>query len=194
MLPLPSTRRGRTSMSGQSPAHGSELLSAIDQAIQVLTDQMENEGNSYGVDAENEKIWQELLKRSRAKIVNQTAPCIRKGDLAAPLAIRLDGRRWERFQRWFVRAVENELLTASEASGIPILYGARLANRRGGYAEASEAIYFVSFDPPEVSTRGRSIQAATTAPARLELEQSFPRALKRFLIIFVRAVRFRSRK
>lgn len=134
----------------QTPASGPLVADAIMQALRVVETFAQNERRLDAQESENCRLWRELLMQSRGQLFGDMVPTIPRGDLAAPIGISLTARRWARFQRWYERCMVTPLRRASLQSGIPIPYGGRTSNRRGGRAEFSEARYFVSFDEPEL--------------------------------------------
>ncbi len=93
-------------------------------------------------------------------------PTIARGDLATPVGLELNRRRWVRFQRWFDRNMRSTFLSESLRSGVPMLFGGRSSDRRGGRAEFHEAKYFLSFDPPDgaAAVEGDSPGPGSTKP------------------------------
>jgi hypothetical protein len=147
----------------QAPACGPRLAPAIKQAQAALAEWMQadrrNTRFKSELESEDARLWGELLSQSSAGLRNQSPPLIRRGDLSSPIGVVLDGRRWDQFQGWYSRKYEPYLRRASDASGVPMLYGARISDRKGGHAESSEACYFLSFNPPPE-------RQLTTAPYR----------------------------
>lgn len=148
---------------GQLPAFGPKFGPAIAQAaLQLEKLAVRRDFNHEGW-PENAKLWRELLVQSRDRSSRDMAPYVLKGDLAAPTAVKLSGRRWQAFLRWFERIIAPELRMLSLESGIPALKAVRQSNPKGGRPEQSEAVYFLAFVDPQAtltSLPGAKIKAA----------------------------------
>lgn len=77
--------------------------------------------------------------------LNGVAPNILKGDLAAPIGIKLDGRHWSAFLKWFDRTIASELLNRARDSNVPALQAVRRSNPKGGFPDKSESVFFLAF-------------------------------------------------
>lgn len=127
------------------PASGPQLNKAIGQAIEHLNkvavkrNYQENDWPTHA------RLWKAILTQSKNRLDRQVAPNLVKSDLAIPALMKLDGRDWKSFGKWFERVIESELLQLSQLSRIPALRVIRHANAKGGYSEKSGAIYYLSF-------------------------------------------------
>lgn len=128
------------------PATGDLLEPAIDQALAQLAGLAIRRNFRDGEWPSHAKLWRELLQQSRMRAQQGTTPRIPKGDLAAPIGIRLDGRHWTFFENWHERYVAEELRMRASDSGIPALRAVRHANRAGGHPDKTEAMIFLAFD------------------------------------------------
>ena len=128
-----------------SPACDHSVLNVIELAQKVLRTRVQSKMHDTGIEQENARLWNELLQQSHDGVHDGTTPMILRGDLSAPVGIKLTGRRWEQFEKWFATTMKKPLRDACEANGLPMLYPGRISNRRGGHPEHSEAQYFVSF-------------------------------------------------
>lgn len=128
------------------PASGPRLTEALTQAQEHL-DVLARK-NNYDHDGwpDHARLWRSLLEQSKSRMgPDRLAPHILKGDLASPVGVRLSGRYWTFFIKWFERVVVPGLNEQSLQSGIPVLVPVRVSNRNGGYPESSESIYFLAF-------------------------------------------------
>lgn len=142
----------------RKPASGPSVREAIAQALHVANTVAQNEQRQDGRVNDHCRLWQELLTQSRAQLVRDTVPTIPRGEVAIPAAVKLTERRWASFQRWFGRKILPPLQQASVESRIPILYGERISDRRGGRAELCEARYFLSFEAPVAALQNVSVR------------------------------------
>lgn len=133
------------------PATGPKLSPAIAQAISQLQDLAARRDFHHEGWPEHAKLWRELLNQSKDRSSRDVAPNVLKGDLAAPIGIKLDGRHWRGFQTWFERYVAPELLRLSMDSGVPALQAVRRSNRKGGFPGQSESVFFLAFLDHEAS-------------------------------------------
>lgn len=125
------------------PAAGPKLEAAIGQALSHL--ETTTVSPDRGRSLEYLKLWKEILLQSHKRCEIGVAPNLLKGDLASTTAINLTGRYWISFEKWFQRNIGPELQLISGKSGIPALEAVRIADRRGGYPDQSEAIVFLTF-------------------------------------------------
>lgn len=176
-MPSPPAENNQTNA---GPAFGPKLHHAIDQALDHLARMAATNGyDRHGWPA-NPRLWKEILSCSKdGTTTKEMAPNLLKGDLASATGNRLGIRQWQSFERWFKRHVEPDLKSMSLKSGIPALRVTRVANRRGGYPNQSEAVYFLSFQqaatadtnaidcqPVEISNQQASISSDTAASDR----------------------------
>ncbi len=121
------------------------------------------------------RIWRELLIQSMAKVRPEVAdkrrrqpapvaPAFRVIDIGGPAGVRIDGRQWEKFERWFARHIEAELRARCLEAEVPMLYAARLSDR-GGYHEEHMSVVFLTTDPP---TPEHSPMAAAITPPSVD--------------------------
>jgi hypothetical protein len=152
----------------QHPATGPKLGLAIQRALQALDEYRTDCGfSSWDACGDQDALlWRILLIRSLAECERGVATLFRRQDIGIPARIALTGRRWDQFQRWHARKVLNRHLEACKPDGLPMLYGGRMSDSRGGHAESAEALYFVSYDPPEV---GPAPTGATALPDRVDV-------------------------
>lgn len=153
-----------------SPACDHSVLNVIKLAQKVLRTRVQSKMHDTGIEQENARLWDELLQQSHDGVHDGTAPMILRGDLSAPVGIKLTGRRWEQFEKWFATTMKKPLRDACEAEGLPMLYPGRISNRRGGYSERSEAQYFVSF----IASPPTNLSHLTTEESTDVDESSFP--------------------
>lgn len=124
------------------PASGPKLLAALDQALSHL----ENRAGAFKIShPEHLTLWKEILLQSKEHSSNFVAPNLLKGDIAARIAIRLTGRQWASFEKWFEQKIAPELRSLATQSRIPAIRPVRLSDRKGGYPEQSEAILYVAY-------------------------------------------------
>lgn len=130
---------------GALPASGPKLMAAIEQATSHLNTLASRNGFDKDGWPNHARLWRVLLAQSKELGTSGVAPNILKGDLASPLGIKLDERRWKSFEKWYERHIGANLRHLAERSKIPALKAVRKSNRKGGYPEASEAIFFLAF-------------------------------------------------
>lgn len=146
-------------LQGYMPASGPKLGSAIELALSQLNElavrrDFDLTGKGWPPHA---KVWLQLLTQSKQKMGRGVAPCLLKGDIAWPTGIALTGREWGRFQRWYERWIEPDLREIAVASKVKVLCAIRIADRKGGRPEQSEAIYFLAYaDEQRVPQAGPS--------------------------------------
>lgn len=138
----------RAQSTGPLPAAGPKLIQAIDQALAHISSLVARDYEREGW-PDHAKLWRELLNQSKEGSKRGIAPNILKGDLATPLGLKVTGRRWQLFLNWFDRHIEPSLTQLAERSKIPALKPIRKSNRKGGFPEASEAIFFLVFRETE---------------------------------------------
>lgn len=137
----------------QIPAAGPKLEPAIKLALTRLQSWCKAEGFDWdGIQDEDGRLWKELLTQSADNLRNETTPCIRRGDLSSPVGVILDGRRWNKFLKWFDREVRLDLTKECQQANLPMLYCGRLSDMRGGRPESSEALYFLSYMDHQAKT------------------------------------------
>ena len=115
---------------GPLPAAGPKLIQAIDQALAHLNSLAARNYEREGW-PDHAKLWRELLNQSKEGSKRGIAPNILKGDLAIPLGLKVDGRRWKLFEKWYERHIEPSLTQLAERSKIPALK----ANRNSGSSD-----------------------------------------------------------
>ena len=123
------------------------LASAIGLAISVAETVGRNEARAHGVYGVDCQLWRRLLEKSRDGLFVDVAPSILAKDLVDGLQVELSERRWKQFLRWFDSCMRTVLAKSAYELALPMLYGARMSDRRGG--RAVQARYYISFDPPE---------------------------------------------
>lgn len=127
------------------PASGPKLYLAIDQALKQLNTLATRRDFDHEGWPEHARLWRELLNQSKNRSSREVSPNLLKGDLASPIGIRLDGRHWHSFKKWFDRHVASELLQLAMDSGVPALQAVRLSNRKGGFPDQAESIFYLVF-------------------------------------------------
>lgn len=153
---------------GIKPASGQKLPLAIDLALQHLDDLVIKRGGNNDSWSRHAALWQTILVQSRNQSVLGVSPNLLKGDLAAPVGIRLDGRYWTRFETWFDRYVWPDLQRIAAASSVPPLRPARWADRKGGYHAEAEAVFFLYFDKHCSDIGSPAVHAAAKQDAKLD--------------------------
>lgn len=133
------------------PASGPQLDKAIDQAIEHLNKIAVRRNYQAKNWPNHARLWREMLVQSKNRLDRLVAPNLSKSDLSIPAAVKLDGRDWQAFSKWFDRNVAPELLQLSSFTRIPALRAVRRSNTKGGFSESSEAIYCLSFFSLEAS-------------------------------------------
>lgn len=124
------------------PASGPKFIAALDQALNQI------EGNQEVLrhaKLKHMSLWKEILLQSKERGTNGVAPNLLKGDIAARIAVRLTGRKWDSFEKWFDQAIAPELQSLAEKSKVPAIRPVRITDRKGGYPDQSEAILYVAY-------------------------------------------------
>lgn len=132
----------------QIPASGPKLKSAITAAAEYLEQYRYEHGFSWGSSDTNALLWRTLLNLSSQGSDRIVTPLFKRQELAIPSRVELTGRRWAQWQRWYAREIQHGLEHFCSSINVPVLYGARLSDGRGGYADSSEAFYYLSFCSP----------------------------------------------
>ncbi len=132
----------------QMPASGPKLQAAISAAADYLEQYRSDNGFSWASAHPDALVWRTLLKLSSQGFDRTVTPLFQRQELAIPSRVELTGRRWTQWQRWYAREIKAGLEHLCSSIKVPVLYGARMSNTRGGYADSSEAFYYLSFCPP----------------------------------------------
>ena len=124
------------------PASGRDLLKRIDQAVKV-TEQWQRSAAESTANCHSALLWKALLELSKPQIEKGVAPSIRKNDFSLTLkGVAIDGRLWDRFQRFYDDHLREPLYKAASESGVPALSAQRITNGgRGGNPDATEAVF-----------------------------------------------------
>ena len=127
------------------PASGQQINEYIDQALDIIkvVESRETENNRR---SEYARLLREILVLSKAETGYGVVKIMLSGDLGTLLGIKLDGRYWLSFLKWFYRFIYDDFILESKRSGIPALIPTRLSDRKGGYSDRSEAVIYLTFD------------------------------------------------
>lgn len=138
-----------TSEKQQSPAVSPKLKACIETSIASLQAWARANGQNWDALTDSDALlWQALLVKSKADIKRGVAPLYPRSDFESLSREGLTGRRWGKFLRWYSREMEADLTKSCMERAEPTIYPGRSSARGGGHPEKSQAIYFLSFDPP----------------------------------------------
>lgn len=145
------------------PASGPKLLPAIEQARHQLEELARRRCFDPKAWGPHPSLWRELLNQSRRNLVGNVAPNLLKGEVAAPIGIKLTGRQWDGFQKWFSRWVLADLCSLAVETKIPALCAIRFSERKGGHPDQSEAIYYLAYFECKLDSYGCVYGASAAA-------------------------------
>lgn len=171
---MPCSNNRKSKSEASLPASGPKLDQSIDQAIKQLKTLATRRDFSPNSWPDHAKLWRELLNQSKSRSLNrEVSPNLLKGDLASPTGIKLDGRHWQAFRKWFATNVAPELLLLSADSGVPALQAIRRSNSKGGFPEKSESVFYLAFYEGEKNTNDDEVSSQTDETS--DLWQKFKR-------------------
>ena len=124
------------------PASGSKLIAALDQALNQIEGSEEASRRANPIHL---SLWKEILLQSKKLSTKGVAPNLLKGDVASSIAVRLTGRQWSSFEKWFNQTIAPELQLLAAKSKVPAIRPVRIADRKGGYPDQSEAILYIAY-------------------------------------------------
>lgn len=160
----------------QMPAVHPRLVNYVDTASTCLKAWARANGQNWDALTDSDALLlQTLLAKSRPESKRGVVPILPLSNFKGLLNESLTERRWEKFLRWFAREISSDLAKTCRERSELVLYPARSSSGTGGRGPKGQAIYFLSFEVPQLLDKSHAVRS----PAEQSQAQKVPEPASR---------------